>query len=106
MNLRVFNQLLRQYPFILIDFYADWCEPCKHLDKILIDMQKINSGKYHIEKIDIEKSPSLKEEFSIVSVPQLFFYIHSELKWRYSGFMTAKAMHENIISLIEIDKKI
>ncbi|HNQ11851.1 MAG TPA: thioredoxin family protein [Bacteroidia bacterium] len=100
MNLNQFRSLINSHRYILIDFYADWCEPCKYLAQILAELEKEADKKYHIEKIDVDQSEELKEMFSIRSVPTLHFYKDADLIWRYNGFMNGPALHKHLSSLI------
>ena len=74
---------------LLVDFYADWCEPCKMLDIILDEVGQNLTGKIIILKIDLDKSEELKKAYDIMSVPTLMLFMEGELRWRMAGFMLA-----------------
>ncbi len=57
----------------IIDFYADWCGPCKMIAPVLEDLSKKYEGKMHIYKINTEEEPELSGLFEIQSIPTLFF---------------------------------
>jgi thioredoxin 1 len=57
----------------LIDFYADWCGPCKMVAPILDELQEEYAGKLHIYKIDTEVEQNLAGMFGIRSIPSLLF---------------------------------
>lgn len=57
----------------LIDFYADWCQPCKALAPVLEDLSKEYEGKINIYKIDTEDQQELAQAFGIRSIPSLLF---------------------------------
>ncbi len=57
----------------LIDFYADWCGPCKMIAPVLEELQKEYDGKLNIYKIDTEKERNLAGMFGIQSIPSLLF---------------------------------
>jgi thioredoxin 1 len=57
----------------LIDFYADWCGPCKMLSPVLDELSKEYEGKIHIYKIDTEAEPELSGAFGVRSIPSLLF---------------------------------
>lgn len=73
----------------LIDFYADWCEPCKWLDPILQEIERDLYGYIEILKIDIDKDVELSQRYDIKSVPTLILFKNGEIVWRMSGFKTA-----------------
>lgn len=57
----------------LIDFYADWCSPCKMVAPILEELSKEYEGKIHIYKVDTEAEQELSGAFGIRSIPSLLF---------------------------------
>ena len=57
----------------IIDFYADWCGPCKMVSPILEDLSKQYSGKINIFKIDTDKEQELASVFGIRSIPSILF---------------------------------
>lgn len=57
----------------IIDFYADWCEPCKQIAPVLEELAKEYDGKITIYKVDTEKQKELAGAFGIRSIPSLLF---------------------------------
>jgi thioredoxin 1 len=53
----------------LLDFYADWCGPCKLMDPIIEEVEKELSGKLSIEKIDVDEKTEIASEFGVMSIP-------------------------------------
>lgn len=82
---------------VLVDFYADWCEPCQWLNPILNDVQKTIAGKASVLKIDIEQHHDLKNEYSIMSVPVLMIFKKGKMLWRMNGFMYAAELSKKIL---------
>ena len=58
---------------MIIDFYADWCQPCKMIAPVLEELQNEYDGKINIYKIDTEKERNLAGMFGIQSIPSLLF---------------------------------
>ena len=71
---------------VLIDFYADWCEPCKWVVPILQDVEKHFNGKIEIKKIDIDSHSEIAKSLSILSVPTLVLFKNQMEVWRMRGF--------------------
>lgn len=82
-----FKSLINSHPFVLVDFYADWCEPCKMLDQILQEVSNHFGDELKIVKIDVDKNKEIAEAYSLRSVPVLHLYKDSDLIWNYKGFM-------------------
>ena len=57
----------------IVDFYADWCGPCKALSPILEELSKEYAGKINVYKVDTEASPELAGMFGIRSIPSILF---------------------------------
>lgn len=57
----------------IVDFYADWCGPCKMVAPILEELSKEYAGKIYIYKVDVDKEPELAKAFGIQSIPTLWF---------------------------------
>lgn len=76
---KVFNfEVSKEWKFegdkpCIIDFYADWCNPCRMVAPILEELQQEYEGKINIYKIDTEKERNLSAMFGIQSIPSLLF---------------------------------
>ena len=91
-----FENLINKPTTVLIDFYADWCEPCKWLEPVLNELQKTFGEKITIHKIDVDEYPDLRLQYQLMSVPVLMLFKNSELLWRMNGFLYAKDLAEKI----------
>ena len=65
------NEVLRSDKPILLDFYADWCGPCKMLSPILHELAEEKSGALKVGKVNVEEQKELAEKFHIMSIPAL-----------------------------------
>lgn len=74
---------------ILVDFYAEWCGPCKMLAPILEEINYMS-----VLKIDVDKFMDLAQQFGIMSVPTLCFFEDGELKERVIGYKNAEEIKE------------
>ena len=82
-----FHDMLQFHRYVLTDFYATWCEPCKMLDAMLLRIApKLEPG-IQIVKIDTDRHGSLAETYNIHSVPVLMLFVNGEPVWRMNGFM-------------------
>ena len=65
------NEVLRSDKPVLLDFYADWCGPCKMLSPILHELAEEKSGALKVGKVNVEEQRELAEKFHIMSIPAL-----------------------------------
>jgi thioredoxin 1 len=65
------NEVVKSDKLVLIDFYADWCRPCKNLEPSVEKFAEENQANVKVVKIDIDKNPQLVEKFGVKSVPTL-----------------------------------
>ena len=72
---------------VLIDFYAEWCAPCKKMTPYLLKMQKEMKDKLVIFRLDADQNKSLLSEMKISELPMLLLYENKQLKWQHSGYI-------------------
>lgn len=90
--------------FVLIDFFADWCEPCKWVVPVIGDVQKNLNNQFKIEKSNIDDHPEIAKAFHILSVPTLILFHNKKEIWRMRGFDTVPNLtreFEKIMSSIQ-----
>jgi thioredoxin 1 len=87
--------------FVLFDFYAEWCEPCKWVEPILEEVINSFEGKIILHKVDIDMQPNIAKERLIMSVPTLILYKDGKEIWRMRGFDTAPVLIRTFHKLID-----
>jgi thioredoxin len=85
----------------VIDFYADWCGPCKVLSPIIQEIKDEQGNEIRVIKIDVDKNQTLSSKLNVSGIPTLMIYKKGKLLWRESGVQTKHA----IISQLETAKK-
>lgn len=86
------NELIQSSKPVLIDFYAEWCGPCKVMKPHLLDVAERMGDNAKIVTVDIDKEKDLAERFRIQSVPTLIIFKQGKQLWRQSGVISANAL--------------
>lgn len=91
-----FNKLLISDKKVLIDFYAEWCAPCKKMAPYLDKMTTEMADKVTIIRIDADKNKTLVDQLRIDGLPTLLLYENKELKWKNAGFISEQDLTKKL----------
>jgi thioredoxin len=89
-----FKQLIasQKEEWVLVDFWAKWCAPCKKITAYLPEIEKEFAGKISIVKINYDDNPRLVKELGLDNVPYLFLYKKGTEQWKNSGYIEKEAL--------------
>jgi thioredoxin len=83
-----YNELLNSDKKVLINFYAEWCAPCKKMAPYILQMQKKLADKVVLIRLNADENKTLLSEMKISELPTLLLYENKEVKWKHSGFIS------------------
>ena len=87
-----FNELIQSTKPVLVDFYAEWCGPCKIMKPRILDVAERIGDNVKVVQIDVDKEKELATRFRISSVPTLIIFKNGKQQWRQSGIISALAL--------------
>jgi thioredoxin len=91
-----FQKLINSDKKVLIDFYAEWCGPCKKMAPYLAKMKEEYKDKVTIVKIDVDKNQQLAQLLHIEGLPTLKLYENGKEKWSSLGYITEEALKSKL----------
>ena len=90
-NKEGFDKAVPAAPIALVDFWADWCGPCKMLGPTIEKLGESYDGKALIGKVNVDDEPELAQRFGVMSIPTVIFFRNGEEIDRRVGLMPEAA---------------
>jgi thioredoxin 1 len=87
-----FQNLIKSEKPVLVDFYADWCGPCKAMNPIIKEVAKAIEGKARVIKVDIDKSVQAAQTYQVQAVPTFIIFKNGKIIWRHSGMIDKNSL--------------
>jgi len=91
-----FGSLIASDTPVLVDFFADWCGPCKMLAPVLKQVKDQLGDQIRIVKIDVDQNSSIAAKYQVRGVPTLILFKSGQVVWRQSGVLPANTISQAI----------
>ena len=97
-DMSTFNELVNGKLPVLVDFYADWCSPCRMMAPILEQVSAEMQGKVKIVKVNVDKNGDAAMKYGIQSIPTLMLFQNGDVKWKGVGVIQADQIKQIVLS--------
>ena len=91
-----YGDLLKSDKTVLINFYAEWCAPCKKMEPYIKKMQADLAEKVTIIRLNADENKTLTTEMKIDELPTLILYKNKEIVWKHSGFISEEDLKKQL----------
>jgi len=91
-------EVLQADKLVVVDFWAEWCGPCKMIAPLLDEIARELSGKVKIVKVNVEEEPQLAQQYGINNIPTLLFFKGGKVQEQLVGTAAKKVLVEKINS--------
>ena len=95
-TLTQYNDLLKSKTPVLVDFYAEWCAPCKKMEPFLKKMAAEMPDKVKIVRINVDENTELCKQLSVSALPVLKLYKNDKIVWDNLGLVTEDEVRKQI----------
>ena len=84
-DMETLKELVASEQPVLVDFYADWCGPCKAMQPVIQQVAREVTGRTRVVKVNIDKNVEAARQYNISSVPTFILFKKGAILWRHSG---------------------
>jgi len=93
------SEVLKSNQLVLVDFWAEWCGPCKMLAPVLDEIAKEYGDRIKVAKVNVDDNPTLAEHYGIQSIPALLYFANGEVRNQTIGVVSKKKIVEHLDEL-------
>ncbi len=101
LNGNEFKKVIDQEELVVVDFYADWCMPCRYISPVLEKLEKEFGGKVKFYKLNVDDNQEIAFEYGIASIPTVLFFKKGKVVGGFIGAMPENAVKAEIQKALE-----
>ncbi|MCL5009391.1 MAG: thioredoxin [Candidatus Parvarchaeota archaeon] len=96
-----FKNIIADTDTAVVDFWAEWCGPCKAISPILEEIESKSVGKMKFFKINVDMHPNVASEYGVESIPTLLFFKKGVPIKSVVGLMPRNELEKHILSVVD-----
>jgi len=96
--METFQQIIESQEPVLVDFYADWCGPCKAMNPVIQQVARELKGRTRVLKANIDQSQAAARKYNVNAVPTFMLFKNGKTVWRHSGMIDKLSLIRTIES--------
>lgn len=93
-----FSKIISSPTPVLVDFYADWCGPCKAMSPAIQAVGKDVEGKARVIKVNIDKNQAAASQYDVRAVPTFIIFKNGQQVWRHSGMIDKNTLEKQLLA--------
>lgn len=94
------QEVLKADQLAIVDFYADWCGPCKMLGPVIEQLADEYEGKVKIGKLNVDESPAIAQKYGVMTIPTVLFFKNGEVVHKHIGLEKKEVFEEKMKELM------
>lgn len=96
-----FHSTIKNNGLVVVDFYADWCGPCKMQEPIIEELAKEANDKFLVAKLNVDQNQDAATKYEVMSIPTIIIFKDGEIAERFIGMQSKDTLLEKINNLFK-----